>query len=95
LAVRDGGCVFPDCTRPAAWTQAHHIVPWSEGGPTELSNLALACDPHHDAIHHDGWQIRMGARGQPELVPPRWVDPEQRPRRNEYWRIQRRGLTTA
>jgi hypothetical protein len=24
LAVRDGGCVLPDCSRPLAWCEAHH-----------------------------------------------------------------------
>ena len=41
LVARDHGCVFPNCTRPAAWTQAHHLVHWSQGGPTDLENLAL------------------------------------------------------
>src|SRR5690606_16196808 len=25
LAVRDGGCMAPDCERPPSWTEAHHI----------------------------------------------------------------------
>ena len=32
LAVRDGGCAFPGCPRPAAWCIAHHIVHWANGG---------------------------------------------------------------
>jgi hypothetical protein len=40
LAVRDGGCVFPGCDAPPSWADAHHIVPWHQGGATELSNLA-------------------------------------------------------
>src|SRR5690606_12692367 len=28
LATRDGGCLWPDCPRPAAWTEAHHINQW-------------------------------------------------------------------
>jgi hypothetical protein len=91
LVVRDSGCVFPDCTRPAAWTQAHHIVHWSQGGPTDLENLALLCDRHHDAVHHGGWDIEM-ADGRPQLRPPPWCDPDRRPRRNEHWHVQRATL---
>jgi hypothetical protein len=28
LAVRDRGCVFPDCDRPLAWCDAHHLWHW-------------------------------------------------------------------
>ena len=47
LAARDRGCTFPGCDRPAAWTQRHHVVPWHEGGRTDLDNLALVCGYHH------------------------------------------------
>ena len=43
LAVRDGGCAFPGCERPVAWTQAHHCRHWADGGPTSLSNLVHPC----------------------------------------------------
>ncbi len=39
LTHRDQGCAFPGCDRPPSWTDAHHIQPWSQGGPTTLSNL--------------------------------------------------------
>ena len=48
---RDGQCTFPGCTAPAAWTQAHHIVHWSSGGPSDLSNAALLCQRHHTQVH--------------------------------------------
>lgn len=43
LAVRDGGCSFPNCDRPLAWCEAHHLRHWLHGGPTDLANLALLC----------------------------------------------------
>ena len=51
LAVRDGGCVFPDCPRPLAWCEGHHLWHWVDGGPTDLANLALVCRAHHRAVH--------------------------------------------
>jgi hypothetical protein len=55
LAVRDGGCVFPDCDRPLAWCEGHHLRHWLDGGPTDLANLALLCRAHHRAVHEGGW----------------------------------------
>jgi len=43
LAVRDRGCGFPACDRPLVWCEAHHLVHWLDGGPTDLANLVLLC----------------------------------------------------
>lgn len=59
LAMRDGGCVFPGCDRPPAWCEAHHLRPWSDGGPTDLSHGALLCPFHHHVVHDHGWQLRL------------------------------------
>ena len=77
LQVRDGGCAFPDCDRPARWTDAHHIVPWTAGGSTDLDNLVLLCRHHHRRIHHpdSGWQIRLGADRRPDFIPHRTSTP--------------------
>jgi hypothetical protein len=63
LALRDGGCRFPGCTRPPAYTDAHHVVPWSEGGPTDTDNAILLCRFHHRLVHEGGWQISVTAHG--------------------------------
>lgn len=55
---RDGGCVFPRCRAKASWTDAHHVIHWRNGGPTELANLASLCRYHHGVSHRKGW--RMG-----------------------------------
>jgi hypothetical protein len=39
--LRDHGCIFPGCDRPAYWCEAHHRIPREEGGPTDLNNLLL------------------------------------------------------
>ncbi len=57
LAVRDGGCRFPGCDRPPAWTDAHHRKPWAEGGETSMANLLLLCPSHHRYVHEGGWRL--------------------------------------
>ena len=51
LRVRDGGCRAEGCTIPAPWCEAHHLHPWSHGGPTDLTNGILLCSHHHHLIH--------------------------------------------
>ena len=70
LAVRDGGCVFPDCDRPLAWCEAHHLRHWVDGGSTDLSNLALLCRAHHRAVHEGGWRLIRGPDGRFSATPP-------------------------
>jgi hypothetical protein len=82
LNARDKGCAFPNCSRPARWSDAHHIVSWLNGGASDLDNLVLLCRRHHRIIHHSDWVVRMTGTGIPEFVPPRWIDPQQIPRRN-------------
>ncbi|MDG3016235.1 HNH endonuclease signature motif containing protein [Speluncibacter jeojiensis] len=60
LQVRDRCCAFPGCGRPAAWTDAHHIKHWADGGPTDLTNTVLLCRYHHRLIHHCDWDVIMG-----------------------------------
>ena len=70
VRYRDGGCRFPGCGTKA-FTQAHHIVFWREGGATDLDNLATLCSWHHKLVHEYGWWIKGSA--QSEL---RWYRPD-------------------
>ncbi|WP_158894875.1 HNH endonuclease signature motif containing protein [Amycolatopsis anabasis] len=81
LAVRDGGCAFPGCTRPPKWCTAHHTNWWTRGGHTNLNELVLLCARHHRLLHHSEWEIRMN-HGTPEFLPPTWLDPDRKPLRN-------------
>ncbi len=67
LIAKYGGCFH--CGAHPAMCQAHHIKPWWLGGPTDISNLVLACWNCHQRIHHHGWQIRTHL-GQHTLHPP-------------------------
>jgi hypothetical protein len=92
LAARDGGCRFPGCDRPPSWCEAHHIVPWSSGGRTDLDDGILLCRHHHLLIHNNGWRItRVGA--QFTLHPPASVgQPIDMPSRSAVWReVMRAG----
>jgi hypothetical protein len=86
IVLRDGGCAFPGCDRPPRWCDVHHIIFWTLGGRTDLTNGVLLCGFHHDLIHHGDWRVRMGADGLPDFIPPIDIDPLQRPRRNHYHR---------
>lgn len=51
LFERDRHCTFPGCTIPAQWCDAHHLIPWAEGGRTDLILGALLCRLHHSYVH--------------------------------------------
>ncbi len=53
LWLRDRHCSFPGCHAPATWCDAHHIRHWVDGGPTDLTNGTLLCEPHHTIVHRD------------------------------------------
>lgn len=87
LVIRDGGCAWPGCDRPAAWTHGHHIVHWQDGGGTSLDNAVLLCGYHHREIHRpgSGWTVVIAPDGLPTFTPPAYVDAERRPRRNQRY----------
>ncbi|HSN44636.1 MAG TPA: DUF222 domain-containing protein [Propionibacteriaceae bacterium] len=86
LELRDGGCVFPGCDKPPSACHAHHLTPWWAGGSTSLGNLALVCPHHHGIVEPgrdpdaDRWRLRLRDDGVSEIIPPKRVDPRQRPR---------------
>ncbi|WP_344771673.1 DUF222 domain-containing protein [Brevibacterium ammoniilyticum] len=79
LAARDQGCTFPGCETPPGWCDAHHIVPWSNGGKTDINNLTLACGLHHHLIDKSDWYAYMLFDGRPAWIPPASIDVERRP----------------
>lgn len=68
VVVRDGGCIR--CGRPPSWCDVHHIVPWSDGGETSLTNSALLCREDHTWLHQSGWTVVIGDDGHPWLQSP-------------------------
>jgi hypothetical protein len=70
LAVRDGGCIWDTCDRPASMCEAHHIDKWSEGGHTDVDRGVLLCRFHHMELHNGGWRITRDGREPFFLHPP-------------------------
>jgi hypothetical protein len=70
LEARDRHCVFPGCTRPPIWCDGHHMVWWTRGGATTLSNLGLICRPHHRMVHEEGWRLVRHKDGRFTAIPP-------------------------
>lgn len=87
LVARDKGCAFPDCSMPATWCEAHHIIPWATGGTTNVSDGVLLCARHHHLIHEGNWSIKS-IHGIPWFKPPKYRDPQQELRRNRFWQVE-------
>ncbi|MGB3675663.1 MAG: DUF222 domain-containing protein, partial [Candidatus Nanopelagicales bacterium] len=68
LEVRDKGCVFTGCSKPAAWSEAHHIKHWAQGGRTSLENAALLCSKHHHEVHANGHTVFIGSDGRAKVT---------------------------
>ena len=89
LWLRDTHCTFPGCSVPAAWSDAHHLVHWIDGGPTDLANAALLCGRHHTIVHRDRlagtvtdlgveWDLRPGSYQPPDPPPGQQTNPADR-----------------
>ena len=69
LAVRDRGCVI--CGAANSYCQAHHVIHWEDGGPTDIDNLCLLCsDCHHKQIHKLGADLTRHPDGTYSLKHP-------------------------
>jgi hypothetical protein len=80
ISVRDGGCLFPNCTKPPSGCEVHHITEWSRGGTTDAATGVLLCRHHHMLLHNNHWQILYDPdqpHAQYWLKPPRTEDPLQ------------------
>ena len=73
LAERDRSCAVPGC-EVGERLEIDHIVPFAEGGPTSLENLARLCSFHHYLKTHRGYRLE----GEPGRR--RWRAPDE-PRR--------------
>ena len=72
IAVRDGGCVFPGCDAALEHCDVHHVVAFSEGGATDVDQMAMLCRFHHGISHRPDWMMTH-TTGQAARF--RWVTP--------------------
>jgi hypothetical protein len=64
VQLRDRGCAWPRCGRPAAWCDVHHLQHKADGGKTSVRNCVLLCQFHHDiCIHRRGWRLVLHPDG--------------------------------
>lgn len=63
-------CEIPGCDVPFAWCEVHHLVPWEDGGPTDMANLRPRCTFHHHLVHEGGWREVLGIDGRTVLIRP-------------------------
>jgi hypothetical protein len=56
LEARDEICVVPGCDVRSN-LEIDHLLPYAEGGPTQLANLARLCRYHHAQKTHHGWRL--------------------------------------
>jgi len=73
LLARDRGCRWPGCTS-RRFLHAHHVVFWSQGGPTALSNLVTLCGAHHRLLHEGRWNLQLDRAGNLRVSSPAGVE---------------------
>jgi hypothetical protein len=66
---RDDGCRYADCGRTRG-VQAHHIIHWAHGGPTDIDNLVSLCRFHHRLVHEGGFRLIKDSLGRIRAVRP-------------------------
>lgn len=86
LTAKDRGCTYPGCDRPAYHCQVHHMNEWAVGGNTDIDDLTLGCERHHNLLgtddHH--WTAVRGPNGRTWWIPPEHIDPSRTPRTNWF-----------
>ena len=81
-----GGCIFPGCTVPPEHCEIDHAEPSGTGGSTKVNDGRPFCSNHHHARHTEMITVVRDTDGLFSVILPKFMDPEQKPRRNTYWR---------
>jgi Domain of unknown function (DUF222) len=70
VAVRDGQCTQPTCTRPARSCDFDHARPWHQGGPTCACNAGCRCRRDHQVKQSKGWTLTQPRPGYHQWTTP-------------------------
>lgn len=81
VLARDRRCIVPGCTSKVEHLEFHHVIPYSQGGPTDLNNIVPACRSHHIDLDLGLIEV-IWRKGLPWVLLPPDRDPQQRLRRN-------------
>ncbi|MCF6737464.1 DUF222 domain-containing protein [Blastococcus sp. KM273129] len=80
IRLRDRTCRHPGCGRPAARTDADHVVPHDRGGRTACENLCCLCRTHHRLkTFARGWRFELLPDGTLRVTTPSGVTRTTRP----------------
>jgi hypothetical protein len=69
LQARDRTCVVPGCGA-SRYLEIDHLVPFADGGPTTISNLARLCSFHHGQKTNDGYTLWLDKDKRWHFDPP-------------------------
>lgn len=94
ILARDGGCLVPGCTVPPEHCEICHIDAWQDGGVTSAENSGPGCSAHHHDFHSGKLKLVRDSNGLAAVLLPKYIDPEQIPRRNDYWQRRRQTNPT-
>jgi hypothetical protein len=62
LRLSQHTCQFPGCHQ-TRHLDVHHIIPWAQGGTTDIDQLALLCRRHHVLVHEGGLHLTPAPAG--------------------------------
>jgi len=64
IIARDGPhCAVPGCGNTVDECEAHHLIPFSHGGPTDIANGAMVCRGNHHDITNNKAHLARGPDG--------------------------------
>jgi hypothetical protein len=77
ILVRDGGC--RTCGTPPERCDVHHVVPWEEGGTTDVGNGVAKCRRCHLEHHRKKWVDHLDPDGTYRVTRPDGTEIATRP----------------